>query len=226
MAENDKGLRRGWHYDKINSRMEAWVDQLEFLRVSSTTVTLLAAGTAEAVLSASAFYPATSDGNALGTGTYMWSDLFLADGAVINFNNGTELITHSTNLLTITGSGLTMGATGAPSGDFILWATTTGAKVWLDVDGDTDGAFYFGANDYGIDVGFYGKTITNSMVWDAGSNVLVFTAAGITMGTASTFILPVKASGSTTTGDIWYDTSDAYIHFYSVTYGEKVVNCT
>lgn len=48
----------------------------------------------------------TSDGGALGSTTKMWSDLFLASGAVINFNNGDALITHSADLLTISGAQL------------------------------------------------------------------------------------------------------------------------
>jgi hypothetical protein len=44
--------------------------------------------------------PTTSDTVALGTSTRMWSDLFLASGAVINFNAGNATITHSAGLLT------------------------------------------------------------------------------------------------------------------------------
>jgi len=42
----------------------------------------------------------TSDAFALGSATKMWSDLFLADGAVINFNAGNTTLTHSAGLLT------------------------------------------------------------------------------------------------------------------------------
>lgn len=48
--------------------------------------------------------PVTNDGLALGTGANSWSDLFLASGGVINFNNGDVLITHSTNTLAFTGA--------------------------------------------------------------------------------------------------------------------------
>jgi len=46
----------------------------------------------------------TSDAAALGSGTKMWSDLFLASGAVINYNNGDVTETHSSGTLTIGGS--------------------------------------------------------------------------------------------------------------------------
>lgn len=49
--------------------------------------------------------PSASDGAALGTASLMWSDLFLASGAVINLNNGDVLLTHSADLLTLTGGG-------------------------------------------------------------------------------------------------------------------------
>jgi hypothetical protein len=42
----------------------------------------------------------TSDAAALGSATKMWSDLFLADGGVINWNNGNATLTHSSALLT------------------------------------------------------------------------------------------------------------------------------
>jgi hypothetical protein len=47
--------------------------------------------------------PMVTDGGSLGTTTYMWSDLFLASGAVINFNNGNVTLTHSAGQLTLAG---------------------------------------------------------------------------------------------------------------------------
>lgn len=51
----------------------------------------------------------TSDGGALGSATKMWSDLFLASGAVINFNNGDVTLTHSVDTLTLGGGNLALG---------------------------------------------------------------------------------------------------------------------
>jgi hypothetical protein len=45
-------------------------------------------------------HPSTSDAGSLGSTTKMWSDLFLASGAVVNFNNGNATLTHSAGLLT------------------------------------------------------------------------------------------------------------------------------
>src|SRR3990167_6801300 len=49
-------------------------------------------------------FPAASDGAALGSGTVMWSDLFLASGGIVNFNNGDVTLTHAANSLTFAGA--------------------------------------------------------------------------------------------------------------------------
>jgi hypothetical protein len=55
---------------------------------------------AEVQLTSTALSPAASDGNALGTTSLMWADLFLASGGVINWNNGNATLTHSSGLIT------------------------------------------------------------------------------------------------------------------------------
>jgi hypothetical protein len=57
----------------------------------------------EMQLTAAALAPISSDGLALGTSSLMWSDLFLASGAVINFNAGDVTVTHSANALAFAG---------------------------------------------------------------------------------------------------------------------------
>jgi hypothetical protein len=47
------------------------------------------------------FYPLVSDGLALGSTSNQFSDLFLATGAVINFNNGNVTLTQSSGTLTM-----------------------------------------------------------------------------------------------------------------------------
>lgn len=56
------------------------------------------------VTSAGAFAPTANDGKALGTLTLMWSDLFLAPGAVVNWNNGNVTLTHAAGALTVAGA--------------------------------------------------------------------------------------------------------------------------
>lgn len=55
-------------------------------------------------LTTSALSPTTTDGLALGTTSLMWSDLFLASGGVINWNNGTYTLTQSSTDLTSNGT--------------------------------------------------------------------------------------------------------------------------
>lgn len=68
---------------------------------------IVSAGTlaARAVMTATAFRPNANDGMALGTATVSFSDLFLASGAVLNFNNGDVTVTHSSNALEVAGGG-------------------------------------------------------------------------------------------------------------------------
>lgn len=47
-----------------------------------------------------ALLPAANDGSALGSGAFSFSDLFLANGGVVNWNNGNATLTHSAGLLT------------------------------------------------------------------------------------------------------------------------------
>lgn len=48
--------------------------------------------------------PETTDIGALGTSSLMWSDLFLALGSVINWNNGDVTLTHAANQLNFAGA--------------------------------------------------------------------------------------------------------------------------
>ena len=68
--------------------------------------------------------PETTDIGALGTSSLMWSDLFLASGSVINFNNGDVTVTHSSNKLDIDGGVVDFGSTPTVNGTNLLTSTT------------------------------------------------------------------------------------------------------
>ena len=85
------------------------------------TIHFKIAGSDEITMTATAFAPSTSDGQALGTSSLMFSDLFLASGSVLNFNNGDVTLTHASNLLTLDGGSLDLD----------------GEALILDADGDT-----------------------------------------------------------------------------------------
>lgn len=59
----------------------------------------------ELALDGSAIFPVTGNGLALGKATKTFSDLFLADGAFIDFSNGDVTIEHSSGVLTFASVG-------------------------------------------------------------------------------------------------------------------------
>jgi len=77
----------------------------------------------EMLLSATNLTPGASDGNALGSASVNWADLFLASGGVINFDNGNMTITHSAGSLAIAGGTLTL------SSDLAITEGGTGAST-------------------------------------------------------------------------------------------------
>ena len=72
---------------------------------SANQMVLNIAGANELIFDASQMYPATNNGQALGYPGNGFADLFLASGAVINFNNGDSNLTHTASTLTLSGSG-------------------------------------------------------------------------------------------------------------------------
>jgi hypothetical protein len=76
--------------------------------------------------------PTSSDGAALGSTTQMWSDLFLASGAVINFDNGDATITHAANALKIAGCTVTFDTAPTPSASDAA-ALGTASVMWSDL---------------------------------------------------------------------------------------------
>lgn len=120
----------------------------------SGTVRLGATSTGDIEFSRS-LVPTSNDGAALGSSSLMFSDLFLASGGVINFNNGDVTVTHSANTVTFAGassgynfdapivitsssdSAFVVGATGATNAAFIIDTNAVGATVGLKVTAGT-----------------------------------------------------------------------------------------
>ena len=75
--------------------------------------------------------PISNDGAALGTSALSWSDLFLASGGVLNFNNGDVTITHSANALAFAGasSGYTFDSTLAWGGGSAISSSSNVATL-------------------------------------------------------------------------------------------------
>jgi len=77
-------------------------------------------GTNEIFMNSDRFAPSTNDGYILGGASNQWSDLFLASGAVINFNNGDVTITHASNQLTFAGGKTTINSLELGAADHVI----------------------------------------------------------------------------------------------------------
>jgi hypothetical protein len=146
-----------------NSRIACFVDGTERFRIDPSSVS-----------------PNTSDATALGTSTLQFSDLFLASGAVINFNAGDVTMTHV-----------------AASGSIVINAdvdnNAAGSVISLGVDGNgvallSGTALYPGADDGAA----LGITDTNewsdlflaeggAISWDNGDVTLTQTGSSLTV---------------------------------------------
>jgi hypothetical protein len=92
--------------------------------------------------------PVSNDGASLGTTAIQWSDLFLATGAVINYNNGNVSITHAANSLTVAGGVVipAAGTTGYPPLKLQVGTLeTTPEDGAIEMDGDC----FYGCTDAG-----------------------------------------------------------------------------
>lgn len=128
--------------------------------------------TSKVSITSSAMSPSTSDATALGTTAKMWSDLFLASGAVINFNNGDVTATHAANALAFAGasSGYTFDAK-TKIGTYTV--ATLPAGVAGDMAFATDCRVFNGAGvQEGAGAGTGGLVTHNGTAWKiAGTNV-------------------------------------------------------
>lgn len=150
----------------------------------------------------------TSDGGALGSTTKMWSDLFLASGAVINWNNGDLALTHSSNLLTLTGGNMNVVGT--------LSADRIGISSLKAVFGERYATF----NEF------------NDVLWRADKRFTVTSSNGYSVATLfrggfeNTYTIPVSTtevininlanqSGVPAIG-VTYPEGKFYVHFYYI----------
>ena len=86
--------------------------------------------------------PGVSNTYALGSTSLMWSDAFLGDGSVVNFNNGDVTLTHSANALTVAGGTLATAAltsTTIVASGIVKTDDSTAATTTTDGSLQTDG---------------------------------------------------------------------------------------
>lgn len=166
-------------------------------------------------LNGTALTPTTNDILALGTTTLMWSDLFLASGGVINFNNGDILITHSANTLTFTGasSGYIYDAVNRPSANDGA-ALGAAATAWSDLFLASGAVIGFNNGNFTIThsaglLTFSGAvTVTGALTASAATTTLGVLAGTIDAGGATSFEIPNGAAITLdAAGEVGIDTS-------------------
>jgi len=162
----------------------------------SDTLHIVLGGVNAYAAAAASLSPGVTNAAALGTTALMWSDLFLADGAVVNFNDGNATITHSTGLLTLGSAGLSVGASGAGY-DVTFYGDIASCNFLWDQDLDTNGGLQLGADTKSVMFYAYGATTGNYLKWDAANDDLLLVGTATQLGVAGT-----TASSSTATGSI------------------------
>ena len=135
------------------------------LAISLVSNTLLFAGASSGYLFSHAVAPLTNDGAALGSGIVSWSDLYLASGGAINWNNGTVTVTQSAGFLSLTSSDaqtgwqITCANSGAQGPQLVFFHESTSPAV-----SDAVATLSFVGRDSGNNVqtyGFLNSIITN-----------------------------------------------------------------
>ena len=112
-------------------------DETKIDFADANTINFHANNSKEMVLVENALTPGTSDGIALGTTSLMWSDLFLASGGVMNFNNGNVTMTHSADTLTVVGATVAFTASTAVTVSNDLKLVSDSAVLGFGADNDT-----------------------------------------------------------------------------------------
>jgi len=121
--------------------------------ITHATNTLTFAGAASGYQFDGLVAPIANDGAALGNTSLGWSDLFVASGAVLNFNNGNVTVTHSAGILTVGGSAtngvnLTLAAGGTSRASLTIpvsTLTTTASQGDIEADATN----FYGTTDAG-----------------------------------------------------------------------------
>ena len=112
-------------------------DQTKIDFADANNINFHANNAKEMVLAENSLTPGTSDGTALGTTSLMWSDLFLASGGVMNFNNGNVTLTHSADTLTVVGATVAFTASTAVTVSNDLKLASDSAVLGFGADNDT-----------------------------------------------------------------------------------------
>jgi hypothetical protein len=166
-----------WLYCDGTNVLDALTGTLATQAASSVAITGgTITGLTSLTLASGAATPATDNAAALGTTALQWSDLFLANGGVINFDNGDVTITEGTNTLAFAGasSGYSYDAALLPSTNDAAALGVSGT-AWADLFLASGGVINFNAGNY---------TLTHSAgVLTANGALSIGTGNALTAGT-------------------------------------------
>ena len=174
-------------------------DQTKIDFADANTINFHANNAKEMVLVENSLSPGTSDGTALGTTSLMWSDIFLASGGVMNFNNGNVTVTHSSNTLTVAAATVAFTASTAVTVSNDLKLSSDSAILSLGADDDAtlthDGTtgLTIAANPFEVDSG-------GNITLDAHTGIFIFQDANsevlrITEGNSGDVTIKLETNG-------------------------------
>ena len=175
----------------------------------------------EITLAANEFSPTTSDGIALGTGSKMWSDLFIADGGAVNFNNGDATLTHESNKIVASGCELFVNRPGRSLATFRR--TNNGdASIVVDAsfyDADNDAQLRMLAGTSGECSVFFGDTDDANVgliTYDHDTNAL-------TVKTNDTAAIVIDSNGTLQTKGVIREVATKVHTNYTVTASDHII---
>lgn len=163
--------------------------------VSWTSLTSVAANPSLSNLASVAIntslIPGTNDGAALGSTTKQWSDLFLAEGGVINWDNGDATLTQVGDDVTLAGAKLTARIKAR------YGSTTSSATPTIN----TDNVDVYELTAQAVDITSFTTNLSGSPDTDQTLHIIITGTASraITWGSsfeASTIPLPTSTSGT------------------------------
>jgi len=100
-------------------------------------------------------------------------------------------------------------------------ATVAGADVWFDASADSNnGTWYFGGNDLGVDVVFYGGTSGDNITFDMSADRMEFEDISLTMMDSTTLLFGDGASGA---GDFSMSSTGANLYIREIASAGKGV---